>query len=574
MKEKLKSFFTISSVKQLLPYILIGFVVAVLEVFGEFLDVLQGVNQGLPGYSLDTRIILTLGAEAVGWWIFISLLLFFGWRGFGKIYRGRPSKYTFLGNRLICWLVIMISWIPCFLAYFPCVYSYDGEPQLIQYTTGAFDNHHPILHTLIIGWCYDLGQRLSSKGISLDGMAFYSIIQMSLLAFALASMLKYLYDRKTGRFSLWLILLGAALFPVIPIMAISTTKDTFFAALFVLLLVSLLRLMEEADVSKVKAHSISVGIYTVLCMLFRRNVCYVFILLVLIGGFAYWINRIKMLRNGQSKQTISRSISFMKKTLLIFITSLAVFFVSEKALMVMTGAIQGEAAEALSVPLMQMARAYKSNSADVTEKYGDVLFSYVTEKGLNNYRPLISDGVKQGFNNELFAENKIDFVKLYFNMLKDYPGSFVQAFLYMTKGDWELLDTSYIEVYKDWWRDRTGYLITDATPVFAQRYVNKSDLLPKVRDFYENIVTACSFESDFLIQILFAPALYVLLVLLNGIALKKKNEKEKLLIWLIPALYLLTVLAGPCVLVRYIFPFMLLVPLMGSMIFDRYDVVM
>ena len=574
MKEKLKSFFTISSVKQLLPYILIGFVVAVLEVFGEFLDVLQGVNQGLPGYSLDTRIILTLGAEAVGWWIFISLLLFFGWRGFGKIYRGRPSKYTFFGNRLICWLVIMISWIPCFLAYFPCVYSYDGEPQLIQYTTGAFDNHHPIIHTLIIGWCYDLGQWLSSKGISLDGMAFYSIIQMSLLAFALASMLKYLYDRKTGRFSLWLILLGAALFPVIPIMAISTTKDTFFAALFVLLLVSLLRLMEETDVSKVKAHSISVGIYTVLCMLFRRNVCYVFILLVLIGGFAYWINRIKMLRNGQSKQTISRSISFMKKTLLIFITSLAVFFVSEKALMVMTGAVQGEAAEALSVPLMQMARAYKSNSADVTEKYGDVLFSYVTEKGLNNYRPLISDGVKQGFNNELFAENKIDFVKLYFNMLKDYPGSFVQAFLYMTKGDWELLDTSYIEVYKDWWRDRTGYLITDATPVFAQRYVNKSDLLPKVRDFYENIVTACSFKKYSLVQILFSPALYVLLVLLNGIALKKENEKEKLLIWLIPALYLLTVLAGPCVLVRYIFPFMLLVPLMGAMIFDRNDVVM
>ena len=84
MKEKLKSFFTISSFKQLFPYILIGLVVAMLEVFGELLDVLQGVNHGLPGYSLDIKEILTLGGEALGWWIFISLLLFLGWEALGR----------------------------------------------------------------------------------------------------------------------------------------------------------------------------------------------------------------------------------------------------------------------------------------------------------------------------------------------------------------------------------------------------------------------------------------------------------------------------------------------------------
>lgn len=570
MKEKLRSFFMISSFKQLLPYILLGLVVAVLEVLGEFLDILQGLNQGLPGYSLNTRDILILGTRGVAWWIFLSVMFFLGWRGFGKIYRGRPSRFSFFGNRLKCWLVIMISWMPCFLAYFPCVYSYDGEPQLIQYTTKAFDNHHPIFHTLIIGWCYDLGQWLISKGINIDGMAFYSIIQMSLLAFALATMMKYLYDHETGRFVLWLTILIVVIFPATPIMAISTTKDTFFAAFFVLLLVSLLRLMDETDNSKVKVYSISIGICAVLCMLFRRNVSYVFILFVLIGGFVYLMNKIKIIFKNPSSQTLSAPIAFMKRIVLISIVSLAVFFSFEKALMVMTDAVQGEAGEALSIPLMQMARAYKSNTAEVTEKYGDVLFKYVTEEGLNNYRPAIADGVKQRFNNQLFARDKVSFIKLYFKMMKDYPGSYIQSLLYLTKGDWEIMDNTFTEVYKDWWRDRTGYLITDATPVFAQRYVNKSNLLPKTRDMYENIVTACSYRRITLLQILFAPALYVLLIQFNGLALMMEHEREKLFIWLIPGLYLLTVLAGPCVLVRYIFPFMMLIPLMGSMIFSHY----
>ena len=547
------------SLKESLPFLLIGLLVAVLEVLGEFLDVLQAVNLGTPGYSLNLETVLILGAKGFGWWLLFSFLLFLGWRGGMKLYSGKPSNRHFFQNRFVVWLLILISWAPCFLAYFPGIYSYDGEPQLIQYTTGQFDNHHPIFHTLIIGWCYDLGQWLIAHGINIDGMAFYSLIQMSLLAFALASVIRYLARKRVGRAYLWIAFLFVCFFPAVPIMAISTTKDTFFAAFFVLLVLALIEFLDTEENKKTLL--IKCGANGLFCMLFRRNACYVLSIFVLIGAFILMHTQRTKSEEGRRQ---------IKSIVIVLAFSVLAFFGTEKILMTSTHAIQGEAGEALSIPLMQMARAYKSNTAEVTEKYGDVLFSYVTEEGLNNYRPAISDGVKQRFNNQLFARDKVSFFKLYFKMMKDYPGSYIQSLLYLTKGDWEIMDNSFTEVYKDWWRDRTGYLITDATPVFAQRYVNKSNLLPKIRDMYENIVTVCSYRKITLLQILFAPALYVLLIQFNGLALMMEHEREKLFIWLIPGLYLLTVLAGPCVLVRYIFPFIMLIPLMGSMIFSHY----
>ncbi len=109
-------------------------------------------------------------------------------------------------------------------------------------------------------------------------------------------------------------------------------------------------------------------------------------------------------------------------------------------------------------------------------------------------------------NADLFAENKTDFAKVYLGLGKDYPGSYVLAVLYLTKSDWHILDTSYCEVYKNWWRDRTGYLITDATPVFAGDFVTKSNLLPKIRDLYERFASDVVFMRYIPIRIMCAPS--------------------------------------------------------------------
>lgn len=545
--------------KYILVYVA-AFIIACLEVLGELLDKLTLRNEGVE-VALGGKQIAGFGIKAFLLWILIAVMLVWGWNLAKRAYYGKISSCPLFKSKFLVWLVIMVSWLPCFLAYFPGIYSYDGEPQLLQFTTKQFDNHHPVFHTLILGSCYDLGQLFQSRDIMIDGLVFYSVLQMMLLAFALASVVIYLAKRKAGKAILWISMALFCLFPVTPIMAISTTKDTFFTAVFVLGIIEILDFVNHN--AKGLERAIGIVIYLVLCMLFRRNASYVFLIVLVVLVACYVVTGIK---NRKFEWNV------VGKSILICLLSVVIFNATEEHIMKVTNAVQGESAEALSIPLMQMARAYKSNQEEVILNYSEELYEYITPLGLSNYRPLISDGVKQGFNNELFAENKSDFISLYFRMFKDYPGSYIQAFLYMTKGDWQLMDNSHCEVYKDWWRNRTGYLITDATEVFALGFVTKTDILPGVRDVYEAIVTDRCYRAFAPLKLIFAPATYVFMVVLSGLAIVVLKKKRMFLIWMIVGLYLLTIIAGPCVLPRYIFPLMMLSPLLISMIFDKEQV--
>ncbi len=354
-----------------------------------------------------------------------------------------------------------------------------------------------------------------------------------------------------------------------PLMAVSSTKDTFFAAFFVLFLTELAHFGLLQDFNN-KGTILKLFIFALGCMFFRRNGYYILIILTAICLACAIVSYAKHQLSGKTDS--KKANSFIKTYLLAnslciltaaLLSSVIVFNVSEKVIIKCSNALEGESAEALSIPLQQMARAYKSSDAVVRDKYGDRLSEYISETGLSNYRPLITDGVKQYFNNEHFSTNKSDFIRLYLNMGIDYPGPYVLAVLYLTKGDWHILDTSFCNVYKDWWRDRTGYLITDATPVFALDYVKKENLLPSVRDMYEGFATDCSFMRFIPLQVICAPALYVFLVLLGALSLFLKKKRVFYPVIGALLLYLLTMFAGPCVLIRYVFPIMSSIPLLA-----------
>lgn len=537
--------------KKTIAYIITAMMIAGLEILGEILDALMSSDN--TSAVINAKNVLLWALKGAILWIVIAVSLKALWVLGNRLIKSNADgnadareRYIYQ-SKLRTGLIIILTWIPCFLAYFPAIYSYDGEPQLIQYITGEFDNHHPVLHTLIIGWCYDLGQWLIAHGINIDGMAFMSILQMTILAYALATVIAFLAEKKVGIWYLRISLLLFCIFPVTPVMAISTTKDTIFTAFFVL---TIIRLLEKQYVL--------LGFDMLGCMLLRRNASYVFMIM----SFVLLVMLVAQLIKSKDIKKLADKDNTYAKYLLVLLISVLAFNISEKIILSATHAVQGESAEALNVPLMQMARAYKSNQEEVTLKYGDELYRYISPDGLNNYRPLISDGVKQRFNNELFAKDKTSFVKLYVDMFLDYPVDYIQAFLYMTKGDWQLMDNSHCEVYKDWWRDRTGYLITDATPVFALGYMTKLNLLPRLRNVYEAIVTDCCYRSFFLFQIIFAPATYVILTILSGIVLLMKKNRFGLFVWGFVGLYLLTIIAGPCVLVRYIFPLMMIAPIL------------
>jgi len=584
MKNKLFNIFEYLGKKNLIMCLAVSFVITILQMLGRFLDVRY------KGLNVST---MRIGLEGLLFFVICNLVIIFMWKGGQKMLNTAPLSKPVFSK---CWfyqLIILISWLPCYLAYFPGIYSYDGEPQLIQYTSGQLDNHHPIIHTYIIGGCYDLGKWLQSKGISIDGLAFYTTIQCVLLSFAFSYMLRFLAKQKAGAVYIILSMAYICLFPTVPLMAMSSTKDTFFAAFFILFLTSLVQLqvsgdgqlcqlqasdgsqlsqlqvsgggqlsqLQVSDGGQLKGTLIKLFIFALGCMFFRRNGYYVMLILLLA---CIVVSFVRIIRNKEfSVKALGQSVKTtpLYSLTLIMLVSVIVFSTSEKIIIRCSNALEGESAEALSIPLQQMARAYKSSDAEVRNKYGDRLSEYISETGLSNYRQLITDGVKQYFNNEYFATNKSDFIKLYVDMGIDYPGSYVLAVLYLTKGDWHILDTGFCEVFKDWWRDRTGYLITDATPVFALDYVTKENLLPGIRDMYEGFATDCNFMKFLPAQVISAPAFYVFLTILGSLALLIKKKRAYYPVMGAMILYLLTMLAGPCVLVRYAFPLMCAIPI-------------
>ena len=59
---------------------------------------------------------------------------------------------------LFCIGIIFISWIPYFIIYYPGIISPDSYSQIQQvFGDLALNDHHPILHTAIIGFFVRIG---------------------------------------------------------------------------------------------------------------------------------------------------------------------------------------------------------------------------------------------------------------------------------------------------------------------------------------------------------------------------------------------------------------------------------
>ena len=100
----------------------------------------------------------------------------------------------------ICYLIYMI-------AFYPIIMSKDPSFQLLQYfhidnkysyysvlldKNVIITNHHPVIHTLLLGTCVKLGMVLFNS--SNIGLFIYSIIQTSILIITLSYTIKFMKE--------------------------------------------------------------------------------------------------------------------------------------------------------------------------------------------------------------------------------------------------------------------------------------------------------------------------------------------------------------------------------------------
>ena len=500
---------------------------------------------------------------------------------------------------VISTVLILICWSMIWMAYYPVIFAYDADTQLSQSISRVYSTHHPLIHTLWLGGCmkllYDVG------GIN-AGMALYAATQMVIMAVISGWTISEAVRRGIGKIPAIVYGVFLAVFPVHGILAVSVTKDVVFSGLVLLFVMLVLRSpnavilrrnrvaddeTREADESRKNTFDISlrdagdksliikIAVCTAGMCLFRNNAAYALALMIVI----LFIRQL-------GKQRSNRYYGLIVAVACGIIAGSLINF----GLKAVLHAESGSPREAMSIPIQQMARVRSlygpelspgteeaagndaSGNSDTNVHVRSVdpdrildtdtcaaIDKLLSENAYWLYNEHLADPVKKEVN---LKDPKL-FVTTWLKLLPKYPGAYLDAWLLTTEGAWYIYDTSVNEIYGT--GGGYGYLSTETRSMPAGFQVEPAPVLPGLRDALERLVTDNAFQGIPVVRLIFSPALYVWInsAYIYGALVRRRNVCA--LSGLLMVTYFITVLMGPAILVRYMYPYMIAVilPLMG-----------
>ena len=452
----------------------------------------------------------------------------------------------------VSWAVIFVFWLPVFLAYYPAIMSYDFHRQSQEAYQGYlwFNTHHPLIHTALIRWFLLLGEALDSYEV---GMALFSIVQMLILSAAMAysgSMIGRLTGRK---WPVVVTVLVFALLPVHPVLALSMTKDTLFTAFFLFFLVLMVEYRMCGKGIKKWLLFAAMAADGILMLMFRNNAVYAFAVFAVF--YIIWSKRERL------------------QILLLCVVILAGGQGVKSGMQTAMQAGSGSQMEMYSVFVQQMCRAGLYRESDMDPFTAATISYYVPYEFWGDYNPALADSIKGNVTAYSFQNWKDDIPGMLKNWAKiglQYPNEYVDAFLAMTSGYWFLDDVSHAEVLGYGEDTDLGLLYTfNASVSDVFEGVESHSYFPGLLKIYQKIVNGNCYYSWPVINNLFKPAFYCWAMVLVMISMLYRREIKKLVLCMLPFVYLLTLLLGPVVNMRYVYPVMVSVPFMLAGLFGN-----
>lgn len=480
-------------------------------------------------------------------WLFVGIHRL--WERFGS--DGGERRIRHRGRCFVLsWLLIVISWLPAWLAYYPGICSYDITIQAEQMLSHEYIEHHPLAHTLLVEGFLNLGRLMGDAN---TGMGLYTLLQLLVLAAALAYGISLLYD--LGRRYLWLALLQlmGMFFPFHWYLAVSATKDILFTAFFLVMLFTLYRILARGtDSLRPDIWDMVYVSSGTLMILFRNNGKYAF--LVLLG--CCLLTALFCKRN---KRLYRR----------LFLTSLCSLMLGAALLAGLskaTGAVQGDKREMLSIPIQQLARTmiYHGGVGVLPEDDGAMeeadralIDDFILERAYENYRPEIADPVKSFTYTYVFRYRTKEFLTTYLHLLGQFPGDYINAVLAVDAGYLYPYDISHATINVNG-RDRgLGYVQTRWVEAELQQLgVYKDSKWEGLHEALENWADGNAYLRIPLLRYILMPGGYLWFWLLySGYLLWKKRYRALLPLALVAG-YFGTLLLGPTVQLRYLYPVM------------------
>lgn len=517
-------------------------------------------NFGMTGLGLRGKALILLRGAclSVAVFPFADMLFSAVW----KIPSGSPARRLQSGGQTwktfgISAAAIFLCLVPVWLAYYPIIMSYDFHRQVGEASKGFswFWPYQPIAHTWLIWLFFQLGTACGSLQTGMACLALFQMLVYSLVAGYACVFLYRILGKK------WVLIAGVLFFGVFPlnsVLVLCTTKDVLFGTLFLLFV---LLLAERFFYSQGRKALVMDGLLLLegsLMVQLRNNCIY-----ALAVFCACWL------------------LAAAKKEKLHILLLCVLLIAGGKGMgMAIKTAIgtQLETAkvEMYSVPIQQFTRVGHNHGADLDEETRGMLASYVPEECWQNYYPPIADSAKATVGVTTFQESWDGHIgQLLTDWLRlgiRYPNDYIDAFLELTRGYWFLDDRSYAECLGYGTEGRMGIIYTyNVSTMDDGTEIAHESKFPWLEAQLEKIVSGNSYYNWPVLSLLFTSAFYCWGLLLVWIAFLFRRQKKQAVFSLFPLLYMGTMLLGPVVQIRYVFPVMLSLPVLAGLLLIREE---
>ena len=446
-------------------------------------------------------------------------------------------------------IVIFLCLIPVWLAYYPIIMSYDFHRQVNEAYKGFawFYPLQPIVHTWLIWLFLQVGMALGSYE---EGMACMALFQMLLYSLVMGYAIAMIWRMTTKKWAVVLTTLFLSVFPYNTVLVVCTTKDTLFTIMFTLFFLLFLEKKYYSSGKKSIIMNVLLMVEGCLMMQFRNNAVYavaVFMLLLLI------------------LQPKKEKLGILILGICLVLGEVGTRNVIHTAIGTQLGAPK---IEAYSVPIQQFARvAYYHGEELETQnpELAEVLEKYVARDRWDAYYAPLADTIKSTVNAGSYTDDHGQFLRDWMRMGRQYPNEFLDAFLELTRGYWFLDDFSWAENLGYGTEKRYGVLFTyNSSEIEGYGSIEHQSKFPVLEKVLEKIVSGNCFNEWPVLSIFFHGSLYswsLFLLMAFCLYLKKYQCFQ---MSLLPFLYFGTMLLGPVVQVRYLFPIMVILPVIAA----------
>lgn len=417
--------------------------------------------------------------------------------------------------------VILIGWMPSFLGVYPGWFNYDAPWQLAMYGSDAITAHHPVLHTVIMGWILEFMNGIN--GTYNKGIALYLLLQMCELALCFGYAVYFMGKKGVGRVGRGIVILWFVLFPTIVLHVMCPTKDSLFAGfLLVFTILSFELFGQPEEFLKRKLKVVAWAALVFLCIVFRQNSLYVFVIMAV--PFVVLLRKYWKVLTGM-----------LGAVVVLYLLYVGPFYA-------LLDVKPGSKAEFLSVPSQQLVKVYLEEQESLTAEETALIEAFFEDEAFEKYRPKIADYTKGNLNMELFEEKGGGFWKLYLSLLVQYPADYLDAFFTNTYGFW--YPDATVDIYED---GVSYYFATEHVPPAVQ-----NSKIPVLLAYYKSFYTDFPVEDAGVLTWSLSMAVYFYILLITALYMIYRKKRAGIVTCVFILLIWLTFLLGPAALVRYV----------------------